>query len=197
MLRRQPRTVNHRLCVLASFFDFLAGRDRDRGVGVRAARPSPVPRERSPMDGSHGIPGLGKPGDPAWVMLRRGHGRPLSYPAFECALRHLCGKVGVRVTAHMFRHAMAQALVDTSGLKVAQEILGHAHVSTTADTYARVDEHAMVSAMERVRDLFDLSARDARSAAPGASLGASDRYVFPYDPATLAELDGIAGEVGA
>jgi integrase/recombinase XerD len=311
VLGRQPRTVNHRLCVLASFFDFLAGRDRDRGVGVWTGRPSPVPRERSPMDGSHGIPGrdavrhghraeyrervprrlprrvepevaerlieaagsprdralltllwrtgqrigdwselhgqhgvlgmrlgdldrrsgmivvrlkgardehrvpvsddfwplfarylgeqrgLGEPGEPAWVMLRRGHGRPLSYSAFECALRHLCGKVGVRVTAHMFRHAMAQALVETSGLKVAQEILGHAHVSTTADTYARVDEHAMVRAVERVRDLFDLSAHDARGAAPGASLGSSDGYVFPYDPATLVELDGIGGEGGA
>ena len=35
-------------------------------------------------------------------------------------------KIGVRVTAHMFRHALAQALVDTAGLKVAQEVLGHA-----------------------------------------------------------------------
>jgi integrase/recombinase XerD len=316
LLGRQPRTVNHRLCVLASFFDFLAGRDRDRGVGVWTGRPSPVPRERSPMDGSRGVPGrdvvrhgrraeyrervprrlprrvepevavrlieaagsardralltllwrtgqrigdwselhgqhgvlgmrlgdldrrsgmvvvrlkgardehrvpvsddfwplfarylgeqrgLGEPGDPAWVMLRRGHGRPLSYPAFECALRHLCGKVGVRVTAHMFRHAMAQALVDTSGLKVAQEILGHAHVSTTADTYARVDEQAMVSAVARVRDLFDLGVHDARTVTPGADVGSPGGYVFPYDPATLAELDGIAGdsyrgEVGA
>ena len=34
VLGRQPRTVNHRLCVLASFFEFLERRDRDRGFGV-------------------------------------------------------------------------------------------------------------------------------------------------------------------
>jgi site-specific recombinase XerD len=33
-LGRQPRTVNHRLCVLASFFEFLERRDRDRGFGA-------------------------------------------------------------------------------------------------------------------------------------------------------------------
>ena len=57
VLGRQPRTVNHRLCVLASFFEFLARRDRDRGVGVWGGRPCPVPLGRSPMDGSHGMPG--------------------------------------------------------------------------------------------------------------------------------------------
>jgi hypothetical protein len=41
-LGRQPRTVNHRLCVLASFFEFLARRDRDRRFGVWGERPCPV-----------------------------------------------------------------------------------------------------------------------------------------------------------
>jgi integrase/recombinase XerD len=299
-LGRQPRTVNHRLCVLASFFEFLARRDRDRGFGVWGERPCPVPVGRSALDGSHGMPGrdvvrrgrrgeyrqrvprrlprrvepevvvrllgvagserdralltllwrsgqrigdwsplhgehgilgmrlgdldrrsgtivvrlkgardehrvpvssdfwpvfarylgqergLGAPDDPAWVMFRRGHGRPLTYSAFEQSLRHLCRSVGVHVTAHMFRHALAQAVVDIAGLKVAQEMLGHAHISTTADTYSHVDEQAMVAAVERVRDLFDLRA--------ATNLGecTAGGYVFPYDPSTLAELDAAA-----
>jgi site-specific recombinase XerD len=300
VLGRQPRTVNHRLCVLTSFFESLARRDRDRGVGGWAQRPSPVPAGSSAMDGSHGMPGrdvvrrgrrgeyrqrvprriprrvepeaavrligaagserdralltllwrsgqrigdwsemhgehgilgmrlgdldrrsgtivvrlkgardehrvpvsddfwpvfarylgqergLAGPTDPPWVMFRRGHGSPLTYSAFEQSLRHLCGKVGVHVTAHMFRHALAQAVVDVAGLKVAQEMLGHAHISTTADTYSHVDEQAMVAAVEQARNLFDLRA----ATKPGH--GAAGGYVFPYDPATLAELDAAA-----
>ena len=134
--------------------------------------------------------GFGEPGDPAWVMFRRGRGRPLTYPAFECSLRYLAGKVGVRVTAHMFRHALAQAVVDVAGLKVAQEMLGHAHISTTAQTYSRVDEPAMLAAVERVRDLFDLQASTA-TADSGRDDG-SGGYVFAYDAATVAELDAAA-----
>ena len=302
-LGRQPRTVNHRLCVLASFFEFLERRVRDRGFGVWCDRPCLVPVGRSPVDGSHGMPGrdvvrrgsrgrrgeyrqrvprrlprrvepevavrlidaacserdralltllwrsgqrigdwsamhgehgilgmrladlnrrsgtivvrlkgardehrvpvsddfwpvfarylgqergLGGPEDPAWVMFRRGHGRPLTYSAFEQSLRHLCRSVGVHVTAHMFRHALAQAVVDVAGLKVAQEMLGHAHISTTADTYSHVDEQAMVAAVERVRDVFDLRA------ATNLGEGTGGGYVFPYDPSTLAELDAAA-----
>jgi integrase len=99
--------------------------------------------------------GLGAPEDPAWVALRRGHGGPLGYAAFEWQLRMLGRRAGVRVTAHMFRHALAQALVDTAGLKVAQEVLGHAHLTTTARCYARVDEAAMVRALEAAREVMD------------------------------------------
>jgi site-specific recombinase XerD len=89
------------------------------------------------------------------VALRRGHGRPLGYATFEAQLRELGRRAGVRVTAHMFRHALAQALVDTAGLKVAQEVLGHANVSTTARSYARVDEAAMVTALAAAREILD------------------------------------------
>ena len=95
------------------------------------------------------------------------------------------------MTAHMFRHALAQAVVDVAGLKVAQEMLGHAHISTTADTYSHVDEQAMVAAVEQARDLFDL--RAATKPGPGTTGGS----VFPYAPSTLAELDAAAdGRLG-
>jgi integrase/recombinase XerD len=135
--------------------------------------------------------GLGEPHEPAWVALRRGRGRPLCYATFESQLRALGRRVGVRVTAHMFRHALAQALVDTAGLKVAQEVLGHAHISTTAATYARVDEPAMVRALERVGDLFELAARAPERA---TDTPIQDGYVFAYDPATAAALDAAAGQ---
>jgi integrase/recombinase XerD len=131
--------------------------------------------------------GLGAPEDPAWVALRRGHGRRLGYATFETQLRELSRRAGVRVTAHMFRHALAQALVDTGGLKVAQEILGHANVSTTARSYARVDEAAMVTAMAAAREVLD--AGRPRPDGDAAAREAGDRYVFAYDQETLTELD--------
>jgi integrase/recombinase XerD len=41
----------------------------------------------------------------AWVAQRRGHGMPLSYGAFESALRLLGRKVGATVRAHQFPRA--------------------------------------------------------------------------------------------
>jgi integrase/recombinase XerD len=133
--------------------------------------------------------GLGAPGDPAWIALRRGHGRPLGYATFETQLRELGRRAGVRVTAHMFRHALAQALVDAAGLKVAQEVLGHANVSTTARSYARVDEAAMVTALAAAREVLDTA-----GTGPGASEAGPAGYVFAYDAATLAELEQVAGD---
>jgi integrase len=130
--------------------------------------------------------GLGAPEDPAWIALRRGRGRPLSYATFETQLRELGRRAGVRVTAHMFRHALAQALVDTAGLKVAQEVLGHANVSTTARVYCRVDEAAMVAALAAAREVLDAPAT------ASSPTGGADRFVFDYDADTLAELDHAA-----
>ena len=312
-LGRRPRTVNHRLSVLASFFAFLLARDAERDGGAAVGRPSPVPGEPSVMLGGHGMPGrdrvrrgrrselrqrvartlprrvepevavaliaaavswrdkalltllwrtgqrigdrseihgrhgllgmrladldrragmitvrlkgardehrvpvsedfwplfaryvadergFGEPEEPAWMGLRKGSGTPLGYAAFESSLRYTSGKVGVRVTAHMFRHALAQALVDTAGVHVAQEVLGHAHISTTVGTYARVDERAMVDALARANGLFDLAAAAAATAPDAAqdedhAAGGDDDdgYVFDYAAGTLAELDAIS-----
>jgi integrase len=125
--------------------------------------------------------------DAAWVGLRRGRGRPLSYAAFEASLRYAAAKAGVKVTAHMFRHTVAQHVSDTSGLKVAQELLGHQHISTTADIYAHVDHAAMVQAVAGL---------ETRLRAPAAVTGRSHSgevsYAFHYDASTIEELDAIA-----
>ncbi len=89
------------------------------------------------------------------------------------------------VTAHMFRHAAASRLVEIAGLAVAQEVLGHRHVATTADTYAHVNVAALV------RAVHDLEQRS-RAAKSAPAVGERDRYAFRYDPRTITELDAVA-----
>src|ERR1700678_4645378 len=87
-----------------------------------------------------------------WIASRKGQGKPLRYATFESALRYIGRKAGISVHPHLFRHTLAQGVLDTTGnIKVAQEILGHSHLSTTADLYLRVDQQAMVTALERGR----------------------------------------------
>jgi len=125
----------------------------------------------------------------AWVGLRRGRGEPLSYSAFESSLRYAARKIGLKVHAHLFRHTLAQGVLETTGnLKVAQEILGHSHLSTTADLYMHVDHGAMVEALVAVKAAFDREQRQVH----GPDAGAPERYAFPYDEITLEELEKAA-----
>lgn len=129
------------------------------------------------------------PGEAVWVGLRRGWPRPLTYSAFEAALRQIATRTGVPVTAHMFRHTVASEVVATAGLATAQELLGHRHISTTADTYAHADQRALVEAVAGVERRAKAAA-EAALRGPGARNG--EEYVFHYDALTLAELDAIA-----
>jgi hypothetical protein len=87
--------------------------------------------------------------------------------------------------------------VDNAGLTVAQEVLGHAHVSTTAASYARVDEQAMVRALQRVNDLADLAARRTATAQTDTDgSGAAPGFAFDYDAETACELDAVASAHG-
>jgi hypothetical protein len=109
----------------------------------------------------------------------------LTYAAFESSLRYIGGKAGVAVHPHLFRHTLAQGVLDLTGnLKVTQEILGHAHISTTADIYTRVDPVSLVVALSAVKSSFN--------AAPSSTLTVPNeerRYVFAYDADTIAELE--------
>jgi integrase/recombinase XerD len=120
-----------------------------------------------------------------WVALRKGRGKPLTYAAFESSLRYIGGKAGVLVHPHLFRHTLAQGVLDLTGnLKVAQEILGHAHISTTADIYTRVDPVSLVTALAAVKSRFNATS-DPTVPAPSEER----RYVFAYDADTIAELE--------
>jgi integrase/recombinase XerD len=126
------------------------------------------------------------PSKALWIGLRRGSGEPLTYAAFEASLRYISRKAGVRVHAHMFRHLLAQTILEVTGnLKAAQDMLGHAHISTTADLYLHADQGAMVNAVAAVRLCFDKD-----PAIPGGKAAAPPlKYAFPYDTETIEELD--------
>jgi hypothetical protein len=89
----------------------------------------------------------------------------------------------------MFCHTLAQGVLDTTGnLKVAQEILGHAHLSTTADLYMHLDHSAMVDALASVKATFDKEQKISGVSAKALP----ERYAFPYDEITLEELEKVA-----
>ncbi len=120
-----------------------------------------------------------------WVASRKGQGKPLRYATFESALRYIGRKAGISAHPHLFRHTLAQGVLDTTGnIKVAQEILGHSHLSTTADLYLRVDQQAMVTVLERVKSNTG-RAKKHRSW-PSAKAA---QYVFDYDDKTISELE--------
>lgn len=133
------------------------------------------------------------PGEAAWVGLRRGWPHPLTYTAFEAALRQLATRTGIEATAHMFRHTVASQVVATSGVAAAQQLLGHRHIATTVDTYAHVDQQALVAAVSEIERQAEAAARTASApAVEDGAVGGDARYVFHYDSQTLAELDAVA-----
>ncbi|MGO9346446.1 MAG: tyrosine-type recombinase/integrase, partial [Terriglobales bacterium] len=94
-------------------------------------------------------------------------------------------KAGISVHPHLFRHTLAQGVLDTTGnIKVAQEILGHSHLSTTADLYLRVDQHAMVTALAAAKSSTEQATK--QHSLPSAKAA---QYVFDYDDKTISELE--------
>jgi integrase/recombinase XerD len=92
----------------------------------------------------------------------------------------------------IFRHTVAQAVMETTGnLKVAQELLGHAQVTTTADLYMHVDERMLVDALLAVRSRTGAAGHQPGQVAP-VEARAPERYAFAYDPMTIKELEGAA-----
>jgi len=131
--------------------------------------------------------GMAETTSAAWLAVRKGKGKPLSYTAFESSIRYISRKVGAAVHPHMFRHTLAQAVLETTGnLKVAQELLGHAQLTTTADLYMHVDESAMVKALATVKSAFDHTNNQAGGP---ASSPQAERYAFGYDEITILELE--------
>lgn len=118
-----------------------------------------------------------------WMAARKGLGKPLCYASFESSLRYIARKAGVSVHPHLFRHTLAQGVLDTTGnIKVAQEILGHSHLTTTTDLYMKVDQNAMVSALAQVKADSDRSKKNVPSSP-------STQYAFSYDDETISELE--------
>ncbi len=71
-------------------------------------------------------------------------------------------------------------MLDTTGnIKVAQEILGHSHLSTTADLYMTVDQNALVTALVAVKNNTQQTAKKT----------SATHYAFAYDAQTIDELE--------
>lgn len=107
--------------------------------------------------------------DLVWQTLRRrdrGGGlkrQPLDYEALRGVFRRANTLLGSNWSMHDLRHtaSLRMARDETLSLRDVQVILGHAHLSTTADVYLVEDEAKVIG-----RVAAHLAERDARKAAP-------------------------------
>ncbi|QUH06322.1 tyrosine-type recombinase/integrase [Saccharopolyspora erythraea] len=128
-----------------------------------------------------------EPNDPLWWTLRRrdrGDGlrrQPMNYEALRAVLRRANVLLGTNYTMHDARHTSAIRMHrdDTLSLRDIQEILGHAHLSTTAETYLAEDTDAIIRRVAQ-----HLAERERRAAQPPPSVA------IGYDSADLNVLFG-------
>jgi integrase/recombinase XerD len=105
--------------------------------------------------------------DLVWQTLRRrdrGDGlkrQPMNYEALRAVFRRVNALLGSNWSMHDLRHtaALRMARDEALSLKDVQTILGHAHLSTTADVYLVEDEVKVISRV--VRHLGERVAREA------------------------------------
>lgn len=130
----------------------------------------------------------GPPTDPQaplwWTLRRRDHGEGLAYQstnyeALRAVFRRVNALLGTNWSMHDLRHTatLRTARDESLTLRDVQTILGHAHLSTTADVYL-VEEEAQV--VRRVQDhLAELKERAKRPTPPvAAGYDASDLDVL-------------------
>ena len=61
------------------------------------------------------------------------------YPSVDRLVRRLRKATGIAFTPHLFRHSYATALLRRGvAPEIVQHLLGHAHISTTIDTYSHL-----------------------------------------------------------
>lgn len=69
----------------------------------------------------------------------RPHGRPLTYPAVYDLVGRLRRRTGIGFGPHWFRHTYATWLLRRgAGMESVKELLGHASITTTVDTYGHL-----------------------------------------------------------
>lgn len=94
-----------------------------------------------------------------WNLVFTTHtGTPLFARNVVRAFQQCCVAAGVPVIRyHDLRHATATFLLASGvDLKLVSSILGHSHISITADYYTHVTSGLLVPALERLRDVFAL-----------------------------------------
>lgn len=72
-------------------------------------------------------------------LFGRPYGHPLTYPAVYDLVRRLRRRTGIPFGPHMFRHTYATWLLRRgAGMESVKELLGHASITTTVDTYGHL-----------------------------------------------------------
>jgi integrase len=66
-------------------------------------------------------------------------GAPMNYSSVDRLVRRLRKSTGITFSPHLFRHSYATALLRRGvAAEVVQQLLGHANLSTTIDTYSHL-----------------------------------------------------------
>jgi len=79
----------------------------------------------------------------------RPYGRPLSYPAVYDLVGRLRARTGIDFGPHLFRHTYATWLLRrNAGMESVKELLGHASITTTVNTYGHLDVEDARAALE-------------------------------------------------
>jgi integrase/recombinase XerD len=146
------------------------------------------------------LAGLGElgPNDPVWWTLRRrdrGDGlrrHPLNYEALRAVLRRVNTLLGSNYTMHDLRHTAALRMSRDEALSMrdVQTILGHAHLSTTADVYLVEDDAEVLQRVHRHLAGRGQQALVAASAPVAAVPVAAGDDAAGYDAADLSVLFG-------
>ena len=128
-----------------------------------------------------------EPNEPLWWTLRRrDHGeglrrQPMNYEALRAVFRRVNALLGTNYSMHDLRHTAAIRMSRDEALSMrdVQTILGHTHLSTTADVYLVEDEAKVI---RRVQQHLVEHERRAQQPAPVPAVG--------YDDADLSVLFG-------
>jgi integrase len=98
-----------------------------------------------------------RPDEPLWwTTRRRDHGdglrrRPMNYEALRAVFRRVNAVLGTNWTMHDLRHTAALRMSRDASLTMrdVQTILGHAHLSTTADVYMVEEQDQVIRRVAR------------------------------------------------
>lgn len=129
-------------------------RENDNRARAKGGRPRLIPASGELMrlyvdylNGEYG------PLDSDYVFVNlwgRPHGHPLTYPAVYDLVERLRRRTGVAFGPHWFRHTYATWLLRRgAGVESVKELLGHASITTTIDTYGHLSVEDARATLER------------------------------------------------
>lgn len=85
------------------------------------------------------------------IVFRTSTGKHVQYPQFFRRFKRICQLAGVEANIHALRHTFATRLLEEGeNLKVVQELLGHADITTTANIYSHVSQDVKRSAIDKL-----------------------------------------------